>query len=110
VLPRGGSRQGMRREVEEGQCRRWLHASRSKSLAEVIILDLVAAVLGAVLPAAASALGRKALALWEAAREKAHGGPTQHSGCAAATRVVIVDLRWGRPHLRWWCPMEGKWR
>jgi hypothetical protein len=75
VLPRGGSRQGMRREVEEGQCRRWLRASRSKSLAEVIILDLVAAVLGAELPAVASALGRKALALWEAAREEAHGGP-----------------------------------
>jgi hypothetical protein len=41
VLPGGGLKQGMRREGEAGHCRPWLCASRSMSLAEVLILDLV---------------------------------------------------------------------
>jgi hypothetical protein len=43
MLPGGGPRWGMRREGEEGHHQPWLHASRSMSLAEVLILDLVMA-------------------------------------------------------------------
>jgi hypothetical protein len=83
VLPRGGPRWGMRWEGEEGHRRPWLGASRSMSLAEVLILDLVVIVLGEELPVVATTLGRKAVELGEAARPN-----------AVVVRLQLAPLSW----------------
>jgi hypothetical protein len=80
----------MRWEGEEGHRRPWLGASRSMSLAEVLILDLVVIVLGEELPVVATTLGRRQ---WSWGRRP---GPTQWSCDCSSHRCrgseVGVDL------------------